>query len=277
MILVSTGEKVQIVGIELLFESLKKYSRHLANEKIKVIVPSYAQISNRLKKFDYRKIDIGEKQTDRFYAKFVIPRFLKEFTSRDDTILYLDADHICRKEVELPALNGNEIYISSELKPLSYLLGQESENILKRKYDFLHKKKWFRHFNNSIIYCKSIVLQIINSDWHNIYNELYGCISLDYLEEISFSLALLKNMIQIKPCTDSLQSSFYNLNKDCSLFHYGGAYQQSKYIKNMLLNSKITMESKLNLIEGIIAGYNPQVSADPIFTENHKISEEDYY
>jgi len=256
-ILVSTGQTIFKKQLKIFLTSLKNFKckenskcKEICN--ISILSPNYSFIKNKQYASNQFFFDIGNEREDKFYAKFVICEFVKSVAFPNENILYLDVDHICRKNFSMPSASSSEIFVSSEVKPISELLKLEYVNLLKSYFPFLENTQSFFHYNTSIIYGKSGLLASICDDWKQIYEILYKIIPHNILEEISFSIALLKNKITISPISTKIQSSFYNLDKSCSLFHYGGPFKDSILIKNCILSNTIDINSYCINIEDFI-------------------------
>jgi hypothetical protein len=232
LLIVTDGADSQISGIQHLLNSLFSnaavVSKHwsisiLTTEHIdRETLPHNAFPGAHIKSFALGK------SIDKYYIKFLLPKFIAAHCHADDLILYLDYDHICWSDFQLPPLAHNTIYLSSEIHPLENIL---TRSVLDSAF-FLARLSL--HYNTSLIYTTAEVLMKMADQWASCYLELSTYISSRYLEEVSFSFAALKNHITLKPIQSKIQSNWENIHQDAGLFHYGGEHRYSGLIKGLL-------------------------------------------
>lgn len=232
LLIVTDGADSQISGIQYLLNSLfLNAASGSAGWSINILTPEQESVEplpqNAFPDAQIRSFPLG-KSVDKYYIKFLLPKFISVYCHADDLILYLDYDHICWSDFQLPPLAHNTIYLSSEIHAL--------ENILTRSVlesAFLLSRLSL-HYNTSLIYATAGVLVKMADQWARCYTELSAYVSSRYLEEVSFSFAALQYHITLKPIQSNIQSNWENIHQDAGLFHYGGEHTYSGLIKGFL-------------------------------------------
>ena len=227
---VTTFDLDQINGLNILVNSIMS----TANIELNLIVLSPAFVN---RKYNLKQknilVDIGNKNSDKYYCKFVLPEYC---TTLDDSqiIFYIDPDHYCFNFLEVPLIEENTILVSSESCPIWKKLSYEKYfNTINKLFPTINCDD-ITHYNTSIIICKTSIIKQIYPYWKKVYENLHPIIPHRHLEELSFSIASILARISIKPVESTFQGNFQNKETRCSIFHYGGNYTKSKLIKDSL-------------------------------------------
>ncbi|MFH0784119.1 MAG: hypothetical protein V2B20_19500 [Pseudomonadota bacterium] len=249
LLIVTDGADSQISGIQYLLNSLwVNAASGSAGWSVHILTPERVTAESlpqgAFPDAHIRSFPLG-KYVDKYYIKFLLPKFIAAHCHERDLILYLDYDHICWSDFQLPPLAENTIYLSSEIHALETILTQsalESAFLLDRLS---------LHYNTSLIYTTAGVLMQMADQWAGCYSELSAYISSRYLEEVSFSCAALQCHIVLKPIQAKIQSNWANIHQDAGLFHYGGEHKYSGVIKGFLAANGISKWCSGNDAPGI--------------------------
>ena len=232
LLIVTDGARPQIAGIQYLLNSLfLDAASRLTGWSVGILTPKRAQAEaltgNGFPGAEVFSLPLGQ-YVDKYYIKFLLPEFIAAHCHEDDLILYLDYDHICWGDFQLPVLAQNTIYLSSEIHPLEKIL---TRSIPESK---LLLDQLSLHYNTSLIFTTAGLLMHMATRWAGCYRELRPYISCRYLEEVAFSLAALQCCISLRPVQATIQSNWQNIHPHAGLFHYGGEHRYSSVIKGFL-------------------------------------------
>lgn len=211
-----------------------------------VLIPNYSTIEEQLieNKFLTKKVDIGVKKEDIYYEKFVL-KYISALPE-NDSFLYIDPDHILIKDFNIPNLNEDCIWVSSEVRRLSDFLNENELDKTKSIYNTILDNDLC--YNTSFILCNISYFNKIIPYWENVYNTLYSIVGHRHLEEIALTIAAKHFNYKIKSIDNAIQGNFYNGNFNSKLFHYGGEYEKAIYIKSVIVNSDLSPELKYQKI-----------------------------
>lgn len=241
MLLGTDGNKEQVMGLRLFFHTLKKNSSSTFEDwEIVVVHPSYSTLDRSCFADIAPSVTVfpiyQEKRADKYYVKLLLKGFVENTGSADDLTLYLDYDHIARSEIRLPCLDAGDLYVGSEVKPLSAVVDQTVFSDLDQRI-LLNT-----HYNASLIYGTNLTLKMAVRDWANLYEECVGRVATRYVEEIAFFLSACKSGCRVIPITPKIQSGWQQRAQDCTLFHYGGEHYLATAIKQLL--TELSKETK---------------------------------
>ncbi len=250
LLIVTDGALAQISGIHYLLNSLSvNAASGSAGWSIFILTPERVGVEplpqSAFPNAHISSFPLG-KYSDKYYIKFLLPKFIGAHCHESDRILYLDYDHICWGDFQLPPLAHNTMYLSSEIHALEDILTQSAPESA-----FLLDQLSL-HYNTSLIYTTAGVLMQMAEQWAGCYRELSAYISPRYLEEVSFSYAALQCRIALKPIQAEIQSNWVNIRRDAGLFHYGGEHKYSGVIKGRLAAKGINEWSAGNEAPGSI-------------------------
>ncbi len=216
-------------GLKVLLKSLNKnYPLCFEEWNVYVLTPKQfrnKQIRDLEPKASYLLLDSEYFETIYFY-KMILIKFIKDYCQRDDEILYLDYDHICTAKFELPQLDRNTIYVSSEIHRIDSSL---STSILKSGIGYNCRE----HFNTSLIYSTAETFLKATFKWKQFGRLFEQKIRLRNAEEITFTLSAQFSNVRIIPVSDQIQSNWTNLSM-APLFHYGGETVFGKAFKSFI-------------------------------------------
>jgi len=233
MLIVTDGNNEQIMGLRLFVHTIKKNSPSIFRDwDITILYPSYSTLNQSF------PLDIAsvvtpipiwqEKHADKYYVKLLLKDFVENHASDEDLILYLDYDHIARSELRLPTLAAGELYVGSEIKPLSSVVdhGAFSETDQKVLAD--------THYNASLIFATNLTWKMAVRDWADIYETCVGLVAPRYVEEIAFFLSAFRSRCRVIPIPQEIQSGWQHCASSCQIFHYGGEHYFSMVVKQLL-------------------------------------------
>ena len=236
MLLVTDGEPVHILMLRLFLESMKSQSSCMLQRWAPIIFyPDQTPFSelrdiSRLGSIEFRPGTL-EFPDDRYASKFMISDFILS-DSTSDAYLYLDADHICYSDFQLPPLSESGIWTSSEVNPLSEL---PNLALSLAEYALLLGGK---HHNASLIYGSATRLKQIIPRWHELYSELQVYIPTRFREELAFCLAVRGLGLDLLPIRPEIQSNWSVVSPDTALFHYGGDSEFARTCKHIILHAQ---------------------------------------
>lgn len=243
MLIVTDGNNEQVMGLRLFVHTLNKNSSSTFGEwEIVILYPSYSTL-NQLSLADITSaVNLfpiyQERRADKYYVKLLLKEFVENHGSDDDLTLYLDYDHIARSDLRLPSLEADELYVGSEIKPLSAVVDQTAftqadQRILVNT-----------HYNGSLIFGTNLTLKKAVRDWAELYEECVGRVATRYVEEIAFFLSAFRARCRVIPIPPQIQSGWQHCAPQCQLFHYGGEHYFSMVMKQLLTQvSNQTQES----------------------------------
>lgn len=251
LLIVTDGAPSQISGIHYLLNSLSvKAASGSAGWSIFILTPENVELEP-LSQSTFPSAHISSfpmgKYVDKYYIKFLLPKFIGAHCHARDTILYLDYDHICWSDFQLPPLAHNTMYLSSEIHALKNILTRSAAESA-----FLLDQLSL-HYNTSLIYTTAGVLMQMAEQWAGCYRELSAYVSPRYLEEVSFSYAAVQCRIALKPIQAEIQSNWVNIRQDAGLFHYGGEHKYSRVIKGFLCRKDIRFAQADKLLNSAVA------------------------
>jgi hypothetical protein len=233
------GDLAQILGIACIIDSffsrteVKKLCRTvwILAPKIQVMETLNPFLST-FQEIDFKFLAIDSSDSDRYYLQIGLTKL---FDALDDQrfLLALDYDHVIFNPVRFFAeLTRCQVTVSSEVYHdlTRALCAMDGCTQLSNEIDLPEK-----HLNTSLISGKVADLKKIGRYWGDAYNELFGFVSDRYRVEIAFSLAAERASVMVKPCEVQLQGNFALPTQDCSVFHFGGESDTSKFMKNKLL------------------------------------------
>lgn len=173
--------------------------------------------------YDFKPTD------DKYYIKFLLCDFIKQFKNKFEVITYIDPDHIFLSELNSITPNYNEVILSSESNELL------SEYFSKYTYENNH----FINYNASYMSAKISTWSKIIYKWKDNYFKLNNQVSNRFREEIAFSISLMETKTKIIQLPVDIQSNFKVFDENCVMFHYGGEYSGALNIKALLRDGEI--------------------------------------
>lgn len=233
MLLGTDGNAAQLLGLRLFFRTLVAKSPGSFEEwEIVIVHPQYVTID----KAYFADIApwvsllplLQERRPDKYYVKLLLKEYAESTGGDDDITLYLDYDHIVRSELRLPPIRGGELYVGSEIKPLSDVVDQslfskDDRNLLRHT-----------HYNASLIYGTHGTFRRAMREWAELYEECSAGVATRYVEEIAFFLAAFRSGCRVTPVSLEVQSGWQTSASECSLFHYGGEDPMGIAVKQLL-------------------------------------------
>lgn len=172
--------------------------------------------------------DVGVHDDPYFTKLLLLRKFFENSTNANDLILYLDYDHICRGNIDIPPINAHQVFVSSETHALgSYINEAMIDNSERHKLDYTH-------YNTSLILGITSTLRQAIQGWESAYLSNLRRISSRYREEIAFALSVVNSGLELCPVSTGLQGNWEFPNPSCKLFHYGGERSQAREIKNYI-------------------------------------------
>lgn len=233
MLLGTDGNGAQLIGLRLFFQTLSHRSPSAFEEwEIVIVHPSYVIIDRAFFADIAPTVTVlpmfQERHADKYYVKLLLKEFVENTGDEDDHILYLDYDHVVRSEIHLPSIKEGELYVGSEVKPLSAVVDQSlfspsDMSILLNT-----------HYNASLIYGTNRTFRKAVDRWLNLYEECLGKVAARYVEEIAFFLSARRAGCYVASIPLEVQSGWQMSTSECSLFHYGGEHHLAIAIKQSL-------------------------------------------
>lgn len=229
------GNPINQTALKIMLKGLKL--NHQPRVDIYVLCPSYVLTEKIGTWLEAQGIGLYpypiEPNGDPYQVKFLLSYFLRDHTDLQEA-LYIDPDHIILGAVCLKP-QPNTLYVSSESAQLNI-------NALHNLYSNLDKNT---HHNTSLIYGNTRDWLSIFDGWLHTYVQIHDLIPDRFREEIAFSLAASPAGIKLAPVGGEIQSGFHATHDNCTFFHYGGEYQETKRIKHCMKN-EATMLKQLN-------------------------------
>lgn len=172
--------------------------------------------------------DVGV-HDDPYYTKLLLlQKFFENSTNANDLVLYLDYDHICRGDIDIPPIENHQVFVSSE----THALGRYIDETMIDNAD--RCKLNHTHYNTSLILGMASTLRQAIQGWEVAYLSNLRKISARYREEIAFALSAANSGLQLRPVSTDFQGNWEFPNPSCKLFHYGGDRSQAREIKGYI-------------------------------------------